>query len=151
FLPGSDAQALSDSFLHAVWPLVSFATMPLYAVLHGAWWGHGTVTNWSADRVPPEDPQFYPDATPLLFTGEMIYPWMFDEDPALVPLRETAEILATKVDWPPLYDVERLRTNEVPVAAAIYHDDMYVEYAFSLETAKTGGACRYWVTNENGN
>jgi hypothetical protein len=25
---------------------------------------------------------------------------------------------------------------------------MYVEYAFSLETAKTVGACRYWVTNE---
>jgi hypothetical protein len=122
--------------------------MPLYAVLHEACWAQGQVTNWSAERVRAEYPQFDPDATPLLFTGEMIYPWMFDEDPALVPLRETAEILATKVDWPPLYDVERLRTNEVPVAAAIYHDDMYVEYAFSLETAQRLGGCRWWVTSE---
>ena len=30
----------------------------------------------------------------MLFTGEMIYPWMFDTDPALRPLRETADLLA---------------------------------------------------------
>jgi pimeloyl-ACP methyl ester carboxylesterase len=149
FIPGSVAPALSDTFLHGVGQLVSFAPMPLYAVLHEACWAQGRATNWSAERVRAEYPQFDPDATPLLFTGEMIYPWMFEEDPALVPLRETAEILATKVDWPPLYDVERLHANEVPLAAAIYHDDMYVEYAFSLETAKQVGACRYWVTNEH--
>jgi len=149
FLPGSGVQALSDTFLHGVGQRVSFAVMPLYAVLHEACWAQDQATNWAAERVRAKFPQFDLDATPLLFTGEMIYPWMFEEDPALVPLRETAEILATKIDWPPLYDMERLRANEVPIAAAIYLDDMYVEYAFSLETAKTVGACRYWVTNEH--
>ena len=38
--------------------------------------------------------------------------------------------------------------NPVPVAAAVYHDDMYVEYAYSMETAVRLGACRPWVTNE---
>ena len=40
-----------------------------------------------------------------------------------------------KSDWPPLYDVEVLRRNEVPVAAAAYYEDMYVEMALSQQTA----------------
>ena len=36
----------------------------------------------------------------------------------------------------------------MPVAAAIYHDDMYVEYAYSMETAARVGTCEPWVTNE---
>ena len=38
----------------------------------------------------------------------------------------------------------------MPVAAAVYHDDMYVEYAYSMETAARLGACAAWVTNEFG-
>ena len=63
----------------------------------------------------------------------MIYPWMFDEVERLRPLKEAADRLAEKGDWAPLYDVARLRENEVPVAAAVYYDDMYVERGFSLE------------------
>lgn len=55
--------------------------------------------------------------TPLLFTGETIHPWHFTSDPSLRPLRETAELLAARTDWPALYDRSRLATNEVPVAA----------------------------------
>ncbi|WP_246868676.1 hypothetical protein [Saccharopolyspora sp. ASAGF58] len=29
------------------------------------------------------------------FTGEMIYPWLFEHDPSLVRLREAAELLAS--------------------------------------------------------
>ncbi len=53
---------------------------------------------------------------------------MFEEYGALAPLREAADILAGH-EWPRLYDADRLRANEVPVAAAIYADDMYVERA----------------------
>lgn len=56
-----------------------------------------------------------------------MHPWVFDTDPALRPLRETAEELAARTDWRPLYDPARLAANEVPVAAAIYYDDMYVD------------------------
>jgi hypothetical protein len=78
----------------------------------------------------------------------MIYPWLFEEDSALQPLREASEILARHDGWPRLYDAERLRANRVPVAAAIYADDMYVERTFSEETAQAIGNCRYWLTNE---
>jgi hypothetical protein len=39
-----------------------------------------------------------------------------------------------------------LRANDVPVAAAVYENDMYVEREFSLETAEVMGA-RAWVTS----
>ena len=38
--------------------------------------------------------------------------------------------------------------NEVPVAAVIYHDDMFVDSALSLETAKGVGNMDFWITNE---
>jgi len=78
----------------------------------------------------------------------MIYPWMFDEDPALQPLRAAADLLAEYADWPPLYDPAALRINSVPCAATIYCDDMYVERAFAEETAATIRGIKTWVTNQ---
>lgn len=62
---------------------------------------------------------------PVRFTGEMVYPWHFSEDPALIPLADCAEELAYRSDWPPLYDLDRLAANTVPAAAVVYFDDMY--------------------------
>ncbi|WP_435296684.1 alpha/beta fold hydrolase [Streptomyces sp. YPW6] len=145
---------LSDTFQEAMRTVGSFAGHPLYALLHEAIYGQGErATGWAAERVRGEFPQF--DAAtalkgdgPLLFTGETIHPWHFDVDPALRPLRETAELLARRTDWPLLYDPERLAANEVPVAAAVYHDDMYVDTADSLRTAAAIRGLRTWVTNE---
>ena len=139
---------LSDEFLVAVESTTSFVEAPLYALLHEAIYCQGEASRWSAQRVRDALPEFAPDARPLLPTGEMIYPWMFTADRTLAPLQETAELLASHDDWPALYDVDRLAANTVPVAAAIYHDDMYVEYAYSLETAKRVGNLRWWVTSE---
>jgi hypothetical protein len=69
-------------------------------------------------------------------------------DPALRPLRETAQSLAEERGWPPLYDPERLARNEVPVAAAIYTEDLYVERVFSEETAAWVPNLQGWVTSE---
>jgi hypothetical protein len=80
----------------------------------------------------------------------MTFPWMFEVDRALAPLREAAELLAAYDGWPALYDTERLAANTVPVAAAVFHDDMYVESALSLQTARRIGNLRCWVTNEFG-
>ena len=79
--------------------------------------------------------------------GEHVYPWMFEEYGALAPLREAADLLAER-EWPRLYDADRLAANEVPVAAAIYAEDMYVERAFSEETAAHIRGLRPWLTNE---
>ncbi|WP_141208281.1 alpha/beta fold hydrolase [Streptomyces griseorubiginosus] len=145
---------LSDAFQEEVQGLLSYASHPLYALVHEAIYGQDErPTAWSAERVRAEFPQF--DAAkslagdePLLFTGESIHPWMFDCDPALRPLRETAELLAARTDWRPLYDPARLARNEVPVAAAVYHDDMYVDTAHSLRTARAIRGLRTWVTDE---
>jgi len=51
-------------------------------------------------------------------------------------------------EWPRLYDPDVLRGNEVPVAAAVYFDDPYVDYALSLETADLVPGMRVWLTNE---
>ena len=122
---------------------LSFARNPLYAILHEACWADGGTTRWSAQRMLPAD---YDDA-PELFTAEHVYPWMFEEYAALAPLREAAELLAEH-DWPRLYDADRLASNEVPVAAAIYADDLYVPRAFSEQTAARIRGLRPWLTNE---
>ncbi|GGZ84140.1 alpha/beta fold hydrolase [Streptomyces echinoruber] len=145
---------LSDAFQEEVQGLLSYAGHPLYAVLHEAIYAQDArPTAWAAERVRAEFPQF--DAAkalagdgPLLFTGESVHPWMFDCDPALRPLRETAELLAARTDWRPLYDPARLAANEVPVAAAVYHDDLYVDTAHSLRTARAIRGLRTWVTDE---
>ncbi|WP_103540365.1 alpha/beta fold hydrolase [Streptomyces sp. SM1] len=146
--------ALSDTFQEQAQGLLSFAGHPLYALVHEAIYGQdGRPTAWSAERVRAEFPRFDAAKTlagdePLLFTGETVHPWMFDCDPALRPLRETAELLAARTDWTPLYDPARLAVNEVPAAAAVYHDDMYVHTPHSLETAGTIRGLRTWVTDE---
>ncbi len=149
FVPGVDGDELSDTFLHAVGPGLSFAEGPLYAVLHESIYQQGSASRWSAERVYTERKEFHLDGEqPFLFTGEVIYPFFFDEDPALVPLRETANLLAHKEDWPALYDVEQLTRNEVPVFAAVYYDDLYVPRELSLATAKAVKRVTPWITNE---
>jgi pimeloyl-ACP methyl ester carboxylesterase len=137
---------LGYPFLRELAYALSFEAHPIYAVLHEAIYCQGEASRWSAERIRAEVREFDADDPPL-FTGEMIYAWMFDEYRLLQPLKEAAELLAEKDDWPSLYDLDVLRRNQVPVVAAVYDDDMYVERAFSLETAETIGA-RVWLTNE---
>ncbi|MFE5301249.1 alpha/beta fold hydrolase [Streptomyces sp. NPDC056632] len=154
FVPTPAGPALSDAFLQSVQAHLSYAGHPLYAVLHEAIYAQGQgPTDWAAERVRAEFPEF--DARkaltgdgPVLLTGETVHPWHFTTDPALSPLREAAELLAARGDWAPLYDPARLAVNEVPAAAVIYHDDMYVDTAHSLETARAVRGLRTWVTDE---
>jgi pimeloyl-ACP methyl ester carboxylesterase len=144
---------LSDAFRYAAAAKLSFAAAPLYALLHEACYAQGFATLWSAQRIRAEFAEFdaapaLDGAAPLLFTGEMIYPWMIDADPVLRPLREAADLLAERDDWPPLYDPSRLAANEVPVAAAVYYDDMYVDRELSVRTAGAIRGLRAWVTSE---
>src|ERR1700749_3527008 len=105
----------SPAFLHDVQDPMGFARNPLYAILHEACYADGVVTNWSADRLLPD---VYAEQ-PELFTGEHVFPWLFEEYRGLAPLREAAELLAAHA-WPRLYDEDALRHNTVPAAAAIY-------------------------------
>jgi len=132
----------SPPFLHDVEAATRFARNPLYAVVHEACYADGGPTRWAAERLLPEA---YEASEEL--TGEHIYPWMFEDHAALAPLREAADILAAH-EWPRLYDPERLAANDVPAAAAIYANDIYVERTLSEETAANIRGLRPWVTSE---
>ncbi len=144
---------LADAFLAAAQDVIRL-NGPLYGVLHEACYAQGDVpTRWAAQRVRAEFPAFDPDTpldsdAPLMFTGEMVYPWMIETDPLLAPLAEASDLLAERTGWPRLYDRATLAANTVPAAAAVYFDDMYVDAGFSLATAKAIDGLRPWVTNE---
>jgi hypothetical protein len=84
----------------------------------------------------------------LYFTGEMIYPFHFTTHPELKRLCGAAELLALKQDWPALYDLEQLgKRNEVPVYAASFVDDMYVDFDLARETARAVRGAKVFETN----
>jgi len=139
---------LSDGFLAAAGAHLSHVQGPLFAALHEAIYGQGEASGWAAHRVRGEFPEFDDAAPEPLFTGEMIYPWLFDEDPALRPLAAAADLLARRDDWPALYDPAALAHNTVPVAAAVYADDMYVDRRMSEQTAAAVPGLRLWITGE---
>ncbi|MEV4535173.1 alpha/beta fold hydrolase [Asanoa sp. NPDC049518] len=140
--------SLSDLFLHEVMTRTGFIDSPLFALQEYCYGQSGRPTRWAAERAIQTRPEFATDATPLLFTGEMMYPWMFQDIAALRPFAGAADLLAEADDWPDLYDPGRLASNEIPVAAAVYFDDMYVDAELSLATAAAVGNTRAWVTNE---
>ncbi|WP_432104382.1 alpha/beta fold hydrolase [Streptomyces sp. bgisy091] len=151
FTDGGTGPELTDTFLRGVDAAVSFAERPLYAALHEPIYAQGgRATAWSAHRVRQEFPAFEAGkGGPLRFTGEMVYPWQFEEDPSLVPLRGAADVLAARTDWNALYDLDRLAANEVPVVAAVYQDDMYVDREHSLATADAVRGLRTWVSADH--
>ena len=132
----------SPAFLHDAEEMTTFARNPIYAILQEACWADGGATNWSAQRILAEQEDWPAE----FFVGEHVFPGRFNGT-ALEPLREATELLAQR-EWPPLYDLERLKSNEVPAAALIYADDPYVERVFSEETARTVPGLRAWLTNE---
>ncbi|KAI1321614.1 hypothetical protein EDD11_003094 [Mortierella claussenii] len=136
---------------------------PIYAVLHESIYcdGPGVASNWAASRLLSEEFrsafQYSVEEYSVLedddnklvyFTGEHMYDWMLDDYTSLAPLKECADILAKCTTWPKLYDAEVLAKNTVPVAAAMYYDDMYVARECSERTANGIQGMRLWVTNE---
>jgi len=140
---------LSDQFLGSVMQATAYHGNPLFAVIHEAIYGQGEgATAWSAERLLAEFPEFDAKARPLIFTGEMIYPSMFEEVALLKPFRAAAEALARRPRHSRLYDKARLAGNTVPFSAVVYHDDMYVDAGISLQTASAVGNMDVWITNE---
>ncbi len=132
----------SNAFLHDAEQAVRFARNPLYATLHESSYADGVATGWSAARLLP--PEIEAEG---FFTAEHVFPWMWEDYGALRPQKAAAELLAAHT-WPRLYDADRLRHNEVPVAATVYVNDLYVERVFAEETAATIRGLRPWVTDE---
>ena len=147
---GSDG-GLSDAFLASALAVTSFSDNPLWAALQeAAEYTDDTsgATRWAVQSEHERHPEFAEDARPLRFTGEMFFPWMFEEIRLLRPFGPAVEVLQQRADWPARYDHARLAANEVPVAAAIYFDDLYVDPDLQLETAGEVANLTTWVTDE---
>ena len=149
FVEVNGKETLSYAFLNAMLAEQSYQTNPIYAILHESIYCQHSASNWSAHRVRNSFPQFnYQKGDTFQFTGEMVYPWMFEQFECLKPLQEAANLLAENTDWADLYDVQALANNTVPVACAVYAEDMYVEMQYSLETLKGVPNSKAWITNE---
>lgn len=136
-LPFGSAAFLADAE-HGV----RFDRNPIYATLHESSYADGVATRWSADRLLPDE-----IVSEGYLTAEHVYPWMWEDYLGLRPQRDAAHALAEHA-WPRLYDADQLRRNEVPVAATIYVNDLYVERDFAEETAATVRGLRTWQTDE---
>jgi pimeloyl-ACP methyl ester carboxylesterase len=132
----------SPAFLHDASGGVRFERNPIYATLHESSYADGVPTRWSAHRLLP--PEIEAERS---MTAEHVFPWMWEDYAALRGHRAAAELLAEH-PWPRLYDAEQLRRNDVPVAATIYVNDLYVERDFAEETAAAIQGIRVWQTDE---
>jgi pimeloyl-ACP methyl ester carboxylesterase len=130
------------AFLHDIERANGFTRNSIYATLHESSYADGVATRWSAARLLPEEliAEGY-------FTAEHVFPWMWEDYEALQPQAAAAALLADHA-WPRLYDADQLRRNDIPVAATIYANDLYVERGFAEETAAVIRGLRPWITNE---
>lgn len=142
-----------------------FDTHPIYAILHEAIYNHkrrGPASNWAAYQVGKSLESWYSwlddprdalarleGAGLLFFTGEMVFPFHFETSPELARMKAAAEILAATEEWDEdLYDERQLfESNEVPVYAVSYIDDMYVDIKFARETAALVKGIKVLETN----
>ena len=150
---------LSRASLAPIETFTSFDTNIIYAILHEAIYcdGPNDASNWASDRVARELNLFSwlssngsapsNSSEPLLFAGENIFPFFFDTYPELIPLKSVANKLAAVDDWTNIYDQEQLAKNDVPVYAAVYIDDLYVDYEYSKDTARLVKGTKTWETN----
>lgn len=150
---------LSRASLAPIETFTAFDTNIIYAILHEAIYCNGPndVSNWASDRVARELNLFSwlssngsvpsNSSEPLLFAGENIFPFFFDTYPELIPLKSVANKLAAVDDWAYIYDQEQLAKNDVPVYAAVYIDDLYVDYEYSKDTARLVKGTKTWETN----
>jgi len=152
FVDANGVKELSFIFKQTFAALLDFDTNPIFAFLHESIYCQQFASNWAAHRVRNDHFadvfNFDSSQQTFSFTGEMVFPWMFEQFSQLKPLQQAAALLAEKDDWPMLYDLEQLSDNRVPVAAAMYFNDMYVDIAYSQETVARLGNVKTWVSSD---
>lgn len=148
---------ISYSFLKEFDTVMPWDSNPLYVLMHESIYCQGDVpSKWAALRMRESTAYndiFNPitavtNGKKIYFTGEMVFPWMFDDFAELRKVRETAQALAGCKDWTNLYDANVLASNKVPIAAACYFEDMFVSFDLSQETLDKIPHVRQYVTNE---
>ena len=142
---------VNRGFAESVQSLTGSASDPLYWTLQEFIYADGKLDEpirWAAAHEAEERPEFSTAARPLMFFGEAMFPWMFQEDPALKPFAAAMDELMEDTEFGQLYDTEQLARNTVPLRCAVYFDDLYVDSGLQLDTLSRVGNSHAWVTNE---
>jgi len=170
-----DDDELSAAFLKRIDYEQSFDDAPLYFLLHESIYADGPAsgaTEWAAytSNQLSSTSQFdylltsKDDDAPVLFYGEMVFPWMAEGDFAELSgngMRMLSQTLAKKGDWASLYDATNMRAAllgsgngegvKSKAASATYYGDMYVDFDCAMKLVQRGGpleGVKVWVTNE---
>lgn len=145
-----EAPHISDGLLWRVLERTNTRTNPLYWTLQEFIYADGDTMpiRWAAAAEKASRPEFDIAARPLMFTGEAMFPWMFEQMPELKPFAPAMDLLMEDTSWDRIYDPQRLAANTVPLQAAVYFDDMYVDSGMQLDTLSRVGNSHAWVTNE---
>lgn len=147
----------------------SFDTNVIYALFQEAIYCDGNNTsavqqsNWAADRTRylPGNENFVfllelaKSPEPVYFTGEMVYKSMYNDYLELVHLKDLAHALHENKKWSALYDLDVLggiTWEKVPVVAATYYYDQYVDFDTTMAVKKrvfqNNGNLRQYITSE---
>ncbi|KAK0212372.1 alpha/beta-hydrolase [Desarmillaria ectypa] len=151
-----------DTFGHLTYKTIQlieqaqgFDGNPIFSILHEAIYCQGRASKWAAARTLQDYPQFsWPsvknlaDSSPIYFTGEMIFPSMFDDYANLRPFKGAAEIIAQYDGWGQLFDLQQLSKNQIKVSSVSYFDDMYVDFDLAQDTATKIKNTEQYVTNQ---
>ena len=119
-----------------------FSRNPIYATLHESSYADGVATRWSAARLLPDESGRRATSRPSTSSRGCGRTTRASGRSGRPP-RSWPNIPGRRSTTP-----TELRRNEVPVAATIYVNDLYVEREFAEETAATIRGLRPWVTNE---
>lgn len=142
---------VNRGFVESVQSLTGSASDPLYWTLQEFIYADGNLDEpirWAAAHEAEGRHEFSTAARPLMFFGEAMFPWMFQEDPALKPFAPAMDVLMEDTKFGQLYDIDQLARNAVPLRCAVYFDDLYVDSGLQLDTLARVGNSRAWVTNE---
>ena len=149
---------VSDEFMNAFDKFHPFDSNPLYALMHESIYmnGDNNASNWAAERAIKERASEWDPIAPegeddgILFTGEMVLPFFYDELSYLRPMKRVAQSLQDRTDWPKLYDLDKLRTCKTKTACALYLDDMFVDFDLAMNVVNNymGPNVRVYATNE---
>ncbi len=133
----------SLAFLHDAEAGLHFSRNPIYATLHESSYADGVATRWSASRLLPDEVEHEG-----WFTAEHVFPWMWEDYAALRPAPRPRRRSSPSTNGRGSTTRTGCARNEVPVAATIYVNDLYVERDFAEETAATIRGLRTWKTDE---
>lgn len=170
----SNEDVFSRSFLKSIDSTQPFDDHPIYFLLHESIYAdggrHSNPTSWAAHQVYQKMIQtthdfnyevtskLDRDDVMTLFFGEVVFPWMCEGDYAELSkfgMRALANALADKNDWGQLYNTDHIKkalsmeSGKSKAAAAVYYDDMYVDFDASMKVIKVlDENIKVWITND---